>query len=63
MLCRVLIVEGLADVTCAVGINQTDAKPFLTKPVNTMERVKDQEKMLKELYSLLPLAVSVQYLF
>ncbi|KAH7175935.1 hypothetical protein EDB81DRAFT_632846 [Dactylonectria macrodidyma] len=62
-LSRALITEGFADVSCAVGVEQTTQKPFLTKDVNTMERLEDREKMLKALCALLPLSVSVQYLF
>ncbi|KAL6855649.1 hypothetical protein J3F83DRAFT_753812 [Trichoderma novae-zelandiae] len=62
-LCRTLIVEGSADMACAVGVDTETGKPFLTKDVKTQETLEAQEAMLKELCSLLPLAVSTEYLF
>ncbi|KAK4060254.1 uncharacterized protein Triagg1_10804 [Trichoderma aggressivum f. europaeum] len=62
-LCRTLILEGSADISCAVSVEEETGKPFLKKDVNTQETLGAQEKMLKELCSLLPLAVSTEYLF
>lgn len=56
-LMRVLIIEGTAEVYSEVGIE--NGKPFLTQ----FAKLEGQEKVLKELCSLLPLAVSVEYLF
>ncbi|KAL7953002.1 hypothetical protein V8C34DRAFT_321780 [Trichoderma compactum] len=62
-LCRTLILEGSADISCAVSVEEETGKPFLKKTVKTQETLDDGEKMLKELCSLLPLAVSTEYLF
>ncbi|KAK1254756.1 hypothetical protein MKX08_008751 [Trichoderma sp. CBMAI-0020] len=61
-LCKILVVEGSADISYAVGIEET-GKPFLTKDVKNEEKLDEQEYMLKELCSLIPLAVSTEYLF
>ncbi|KAL2195638.1 hypothetical protein P885DRAFT_70258 [Corynascus similis CBS 632.67] len=61
-LLRVLVVEGGADVLEAVGIDEATGRPFLKKGVDTWEEEKEREQMLKVLCSLLPLAVSVDYL-
>ncbi|TFB01752.1 hypothetical protein CCMA1212_006451 [Trichoderma ghanense] len=62
-LCKTLIVDGSADVSCAVGVDRETGKPFLTKDVRVQETEDAQETMLKQLCSLLPLAVSTEYLF
>ena len=61
-MCRTLIVDGSADMSCAVGVDER-GKPFLTKDVKTQETLSAQEMMLKQLCSLLPLAVSTEHIF
>ncbi|KAL7813519.1 hypothetical protein V8C44DRAFT_47744 [Trichoderma aethiopicum] len=62
-LCKTLIVEASADVSCAVGVDIETGKPYLTKDVSVQESAEAREVMLKQLCSLLPLAVSTEYLF
>ncbi|KAB5571775.1 hypothetical protein GE09DRAFT_992212 [Coniochaeta sp. 2T2.1] len=63
-LCRVLVVEGSADLACAVEVDSETGKPVMRAAVlDHLATVEDREKMLKELCSLLPLAVSTEYLF
>ncbi|PTB75150.1 hypothetical protein M440DRAFT_1358033 [Trichoderma longibrachiatum ATCC 18648] len=62
-LCKTLIVEGSADMSCAVGVDIETGKPYLTKDVSVQESVEAREVMLKQLCCLLPLAVSTEYLF
>ncbi|KAK4242021.1 hypothetical protein C8A03DRAFT_40590 [Achaetomium macrosporum] len=63
-LLRVLVVEGGADVWQVVTIDEGTGRPALIKGMETydndVEGVRD--RILKELCSLLPLAVSVEYL-
>jgi hypothetical protein len=63
-LCRVLIVDGSADLACVVEVDTETGKPAL-KPavVGSQTTGVDGEKTLKELCSLLPLAVSTEDLF
>ncbi|KAJ4300370.1 hypothetical protein N0V88_003044 [Collariella sp. IMI 366227] len=60
-LSRTLIVEGGADVFQVLDIDGMTGRPFLKKGMYPDEKVRDQ--MLEVLCSLLPLAVSVEYLF
>ncbi|OIW29244.1 hypothetical protein CONLIGDRAFT_633392 [Coniochaeta ligniaria NRRL 30616] len=63
-LCRVLAVDGSADISCALELDPETGKPALrpavVKPLSTVE---EREKMLKELCSLVPLSVSTEFLF
>jgi hypothetical protein len=64
---RLLVVEGGADVLQVVGIDEETGRPFLRSDMISPEDKRGQEQMLKEqmlrtLCSLLPLAVSVEYL-
>jgi ankyrin repeat protein len=63
-LLRILVVEGGADVSQVVTIDEATGRPALVESIQTYdddaEGLRDQ--MLKELCSLLPLAVSVEYL-
>jgi len=62
-LVRALVVEGSADVSCVVGIDCQTGKPFLTVDVNTPDTDNDRQRLLNEVCSLLPLAVSTEYLY
>lgn len=61
-LCRTLIPEGSADISFAMSVGEETGKPILKEEVKAQVTLDDQ-KMLKELCSLLPLAVSTEYLF
>jgi len=63
--CRFLITDGSADISSVLGVDQVTWKPFLIDMVSTVDgqQARDEEKMLKGLCSLLPLAVSTEYLF
>jgi hypothetical protein len=61
-LLRVLVVEGGADVLQAVDIDGETGRPFLRKGVDTWQDEGEREEMLRVLCSLLPIAVSVDYL-
>ncbi|KAK3937730.1 hypothetical protein QBC46DRAFT_451702 [Diplogelasinospora grovesii] len=62
--CRFLITDGSADIYSLLGVDQVTRKPFLIEQLSSPDNRKasDEAKMLKELCSLLPLAVSTEYL-
>lgn len=60
-LCRILVLEGSADLSYAVGVDDETRKPFLK--AEAKPQADDGRMLLKELCSLLPLSVSTEYLF
>jgi hypothetical protein len=62
--CRFLITEGSADIHSVLGVDETTAKPFLFDQSSSAgdQKVRDEERMLRELCSLVPLAVPMDYL-
>ena len=60
---RILVVEGGADVLEVVDIDEATGRPSLKKGADTWNDEKKRERMLQVLCSLLPLAVSTEYLF
>jgi len=61
-LLRVLVKEGGADVWQVIEVGGTTRKPFLARGMDTFEDGSVREQMLKILCSLLPIAVSMEYL-
>ncbi|KAM7183484.1 hypothetical protein V8F20_012603 [Naviculisporaceae sp. PSN 640] len=61
-LLRVLVVEGSADIWQVVNVDQKTGRPFLIPGMDTLEDAGKRDQVLKELCSLLPLAVSMEYL-
>ena len=61
-LLRVLVREGGADIWQVVDVDDKSGRPFLRKGMDTWENEKLRQQMLAVLCSLLPLAVSIQYL-
>ncbi|KAK3311403.1 uncharacterized protein B0T15DRAFT_490017 [Chaetomium strumarium] len=63
-LMRILVVEGGADVAQVVTIDEATGRPALVKDIQTYDDDAEglRDRMLKELCSLLPLAVSVEHL-
>jgi ankyrin repeat protein len=59
---RMLVEEGAADAYQAVGVDEVTGRPFLRRGVDTWQDEEHCEEMLRLLCSLLPLAVSVDYL-
>jgi ankyrin repeat protein len=61
-ICRILIVDNSADMSCAVGVDEDTGKPFLTKHVKVQDKLEDQEMILKELL-LLPSSNCINEVF
>jgi hypothetical protein len=61
---RFLIVECLADIYSLLGCDQETSRPFLRIDVSLPgdQKSSGEEKLLKELCSLLPLAICIDYL-
>ena len=53
-LCRVLVVEGSADLSDVLCIEPKTGEPFLQEEVDTRESVEDRQKLLEGLEALVP---------
>ncbi|KAF4991636.1 hypothetical protein FDECE_13984 [Fusarium decemcellulare] len=60
-LCQLLVVEGSADVCSIIHVNQETLKPSLRTFVNTPDP-RDQEMVVRELCSLVPITVAIDNL-